>query len=154
MKNRIDGVSFVRPWVKEGMTETFEHSRVREGIFSLGYNETWVKVMQHKLCEGFLRPMAEYLAIKNREWRSSSVAVECSYYMMAWPMMSFMMVNDKAFKTLRAVITSARLIPWRKAPSLPERFAQNSPEGMKSLDARWRAWIRKLPWTSSSKKRC
>ncbi len=147
------GLRHTPTWINEGMAETFEYSRVRKGKISLGYNEAWVEIMQHKLREGSLRPMAEYLAITNREWRASSPAVERSYYMVAWSMMSFMMADDEVFKILRAVINSAKLTPWWKPPSLPERFAQNYPRGMKKLDARWRAWIRKLPRAKDSKKK-
>jgi len=147
------GLRHTPTWINEGMAETFEYSRVKKGKISLGYNEAWVEIIQHKLREGSLRPMAEYLAITNREWRASSPAVERSYYMIAWSMMSFMMADDEAFKTLRAVVNSAKLTPWWKPPSLPERFSQNYPKGMKKLDARWRTWIRKLPQVRAANKR-
>lgn len=147
------GLRHTPTWINEGMAETFEYSRVRKGKILLGYSGAWVEIMQHKLREGSLRPMAEYLAITNREWRASPAVVERSYYMIAWSMMSFMVADDDAFKTLQAVINSAKLTPWWKPPSLPERFAQNYPKGMKKLDARWREWIRKLPRAKKSKRR-
>lgn len=140
-------------WINEGLAETFEYSQVEKGKIAFGYNNAWVEVLQHKLREGSLRPMSEYLAITNQQWRAAPARVERSYYMIAWSMMLFMMTNDEAFKTLRAVINSGKQVFWWKAPSLPERFSLNYPNGLKKLDARWREWLRKLPSKDDSNKR-
>jgi len=140
-------------WINEGLAETFEYSQVKKGKISFGYNMAWVEIMQHKLQEGSLRPMSEYLAITNKQWRAESARVERSYYMIAWSMMMFMMTNDDAFKTLSAVINSGRQTPWWRGASLPERFSANYPGGLDKLDARWRKWLRTLPSKRGNKKR-
>lgn len=147
------GLRATPTWINEGLAETFEYSKVKKGKISFGYNMAWVEIMQHKLREGSLRPMGEYLAITNQQWRAESARVERSYYMIAWSMMMFMMTNDDVFKTLQAVINTGRQIPWWRGPSLPERFAMNYPGGLKNLDARWRKWLRTLPSKRGKKRR-
>jgi len=132
-------------WINEGFSEIFESSTVKRGEIVFGYKLGWAEIMQHKLREGSLRPFGEYLAISNKEWRNSPARVEYTYYMIAGSMMHFLITSDDAgLKAIRAVINSGKLSPWWRPPSLPERFEQNYPGGLKKLDARWRSWIRGL----------
>ncbi len=131
-------------WINEGLAETFEYSTIKKGKMQLAYNGAWMEIMQHKLREGSLLSFGDYLSISNKEWRTESARVERSYYMIAWSMMRFLASSKTGIKTLHAVIHSGKVKPWWNGKSLPKRFADNYPGGLKKLDAHWRSWIRGL----------
>lgn len=127
-------------WINEGLAEVFRSSGALRGRLNVTPNPEWVEIMKLKLREGSLEPMNRYLTIPNGEWRTQTIRVERSYYMIAWSMMSFLLSTPHGQTCLRGVISDARKTGFSDLDQRFERHCGNS----KWLDAQWRAWVDKL----------
>ncbi len=131
-------------WINEGLAECFEGTQVRPDKIYLHYNPAWVETMKHKLREGSLRPMEEYLRISNKQWSGSSARVERTYYIVAWSMMSSLLSSRHGIDTLRVVLANLPSKSWRKEDGLVALFNDAYPGGVRKMDQDWRHWIESM----------
>lgn len=128
-------------WINEGLAECFENVQVKGKKILLYHNGVWVEKMKHKLREGSLRPLEEYLNISNQAWRASPARVENSYYMIGWSIMSTLLASQQGIESLRAILSNLNNSGWWHEGGLTALFNDSYPGGIKNLDRDWRAWI-------------
>ncbi len=129
-------------WINEGLAECFESIVVNRKKIRLRRNPTWLEKVKHKLREGSLQPIEQYLGISNKQWRESSLRVENAHYMVAWSIMSSLLSSQQGIDTLRSVLSNMQSKGWWREGQLVVIFADAYPGGIKKLDRDWRDWIR------------
>jgi hypothetical protein len=129
-------------WINEGLAECFESIEVNNKKIHLRRNPLWLEKVKHKLREGSLQPIEQYLGVSNKQWRESSIRVENTHYMVAWSIMRSLLSSQQGIDTLRTVFSTMQSKGWWKEGQLVVIFADAYPGGTKKLDRDWRKWIR------------
>ncbi len=128
-------------WINEGLAECFESIEVKDKNIQLRLSPARIEKIKHKLREGSLLPLEQYLGISNTQWRGSSARVENTYYLVAWSVMSSLLSTQRGIDTLRLVLSDMRSLGRSRERGLLEMFNSGYPGGIKKLDRDWRMWI-------------
>jgi hypothetical protein len=92
----------------------------------------------HKLREGCLLPVKQYLGISSVQWRGSSARVENTYYLIAWSRMSSLLSSQQGIDSLCQVLSDLRSNGRSSEGGLVEMFSSAYPGGIGQLDRDWR----------------
>lgn len=125
------------PWIDEGLAMVFGSYN---NVVALDGEPVAQEVIKHKLREGSLLPINDYLSIgQYSQWHSSDRVAEKNNYYVAWSMMQFLLNSAKGKQTLRQVFIGTKKGNIR----LDAAFQQYYAGGVNKLDADWQAWLAK-----------
>jgi hypothetical protein len=128
-------------WINEGLAQCFEGIEAGGKKNLLPQSPARIEKIRHKLREGSLLPIEQYLGISDVQWRGSSARVENTYYLVAWSIMNSLLSSRQGIDTLRLVLSDMRSQGRFGGGSLVEMFNRAYPGGIRKLDRDWRTWI-------------